>query len=128
MKILKLICVAFVVLFSFSAFAQEKQFYRAHLVSFAFKNADDQFVSGEESPCDILIEISENKLIVYSSELQTYRTVSNQSNYENGALWYAVDDKGVNMSIGLAAMTETKEIMVLVIYSDFSWYYVCKPN
>ena len=79
--------------------------------------------------CDILIKLETNKITIYSKTSQVYNVISMASKSAEGGEWYCLDEKGVRCNIYLISLKNNPGKLALgVEYSDYVWYYICKPS
>ena len=123
-KILFLLTALLISVNSFSqstAFAKAYDFYMGYKVD---KYSEIKWSEGTEG--DILVVISEDKVKIYSSEIQEYRMTGKSSSTENGTRYFAVDTKGLQCFLYLGKKDDI--IYVIIEYGDYAWMYLVTPN
>ncbi len=108
-------------LFAQTSFAKAFEFYLGFKTS---KNSEITWSDGNE--VDILVVISEDKVKIYSSEIQEYRMTGKSTQTETGVRYFAVDSNGLQCFLYLG---RKDDIMYLIIeYGDYAWMYLVTPN
>lgn len=122
----KLILIILIFISSFS-YAQDVRYLRS--VSF---NIGEVLKDGinffGENPSSVLIELQPKKIVIHSSEVQTYRTIGDVTKIEDIWSWDVVDDNGIYAKLILTPIPDSNYTMVMISYSDFAWYYVAKRD
>ena len=123
----KILSLLVAILISFNSFSQSTSFSKAYYFNMGIKAEMFSEINwGTGTPVDILIVISENKLKIYSKEIQEYRMTGKSIKTNKGSRFLAVDGSGLQCFVYIG---NKDEIMYLVIeYSDYAWMYLITPS
>ena len=80
--------------------------------------------------CDILIKLEHRGAVSADAKTsQVYNVISMANKSTEGGEWYCLDEKGVRCNIYLISLKNNPGKLALgVEYSDYVWYYICKPT
>lgn len=129
---MKIFLLSFFFLFStLSSFGQESKkinYMRAHTVSMGLRENEDSRVSSwilDGAECNILVEIHQTKVIIYSKKTQTYRIVSQLPTQGNTYRWFCKDEDGVSCHFKMTSDPQYPGLMALAVeYNDVVWFYI----
>lgn len=119
----KFLFVIALMCFTLPTFAQTK-FFRAIDLTIGLKN-NGKIEWGETSSQSLLIKVDNSVMVIYSKEVQTFRVITYDGQYDNGVKrWYCSDDKGINCYLYIAPEDEKTKLMTIGIeYLDLAYYY-----
>ena len=120
-KFLFLLTLIFSTMVSFS---QETFFGRAYLLYTAESDGTELVWNDEPIKCDILVQIEDQKVTIYSKETQTYRIVSLKDNDLNSSKYLAVNTNGIRCYLYIGKYGESDDMAITIEFSDLGWTYV----
>jgi hypothetical protein len=128
---MKTFLLSFLFLIStFSLWGQETKIHymRAHNVSMGFRQDEHSNVSSwvlDGQKCNILVELHQTKVIIYSQKVQTYRIINQVERTENNSKWLCKDDEGISCYFRMSSDPEYPGLMSLAVeYNDVVWFYI----
>lgn len=119
-------------LFSFtSLFSQEAKvhYLRAQVASMGVREDENSAVSewivdGRE--VNILVELHQTKVIIFSPKTQNYYIIKQVEQEENSWKWLCRDNEAKSCYVALRTSPDYPELMTVAIeYNDLVWFYVC---
>ena len=127
----KILALSVLLFFGILASAQnDKVFYgRAQELYIGFN--DGERINWTEDPAyvDILIQMDDNKVTIYSREIQEYHVISLVFDDGESAKWYCSDEEGIKCYFYMAPYGLRKDkIGIIIEYSDMAWSYICVPE
>jgi hypothetical protein len=123
----KLILSTLLVLTSLLAFSQEITFGRASELYTGYRDTDQQIVwNGSPSTVDILIKLEDDKVTIFSKELQIYRVVKKLTEEESYVSYRMLDSKGGNCNFHMGPSETLGYIFIAIEYNDYAWMYLTK--
>ena len=130
---MKKILITFLLLFTtFLTFGQNPYYMRGKSFQIGEKDTSGKITwdSTIISDCDILIKLDDKQVTVYSKVTQQYQVISYDGKMESGASrWYCSDKNGKTCNIYLMPTNNLPGyISFTVEFSDFIWFYICKPS
>ena len=120
-KFLFLLTLIFSTMVSFS---QETFFGRAYLLYTAESDGAELVWNDEPIKCDILVQIEDQKVTIYSKETQTYRIISLKENGEKISQYLAINGNGIKCYLYIGKYGKSNDIGVTIEFSDLGWTYV----
>jgi hypothetical protein len=123
----KILVLLTTLLISVNSFSQSTAFAKAYELYIGYK-ADkySEIKWSEATEVDILVVLSEDKVKIYSSEVQEYRMTGKSTSTETGTRYFAVDTSGLQCFVYLG---RKDDVMYLIIeYGDYAWMYLITPN
>lgn len=127
----KLLCLLTMLLFTTLSFAQDIFYLRAEAFQAGKKNYYKEIIWDEstQTSCDILIKLEETKAVIYSKETQVYHVISYKGKENGVSKWFCSDAEGRKCNIYLTYLEEYPDKLgVVVEFSDYAWFYVCRKN
>jgi len=123
----KILVLLTTLLISVNSFSQSTAFAKAYEFFMGYKEDKYSEVTWSESTeVDILVVISEDKVKIYSSEIQEYRMTGKSTKTETGYRNFAVDSNGLQCFVYVG---RKDDVMYLIIeYGDYAWMYLITPN
>ena len=106
------------------SFSQETFFGRAYLLYTAESDGTELVWNDEPIKCDILVQIEDQKVTIYSKETQTYRIISLKENGENISQYLAINGNGIKCYLYIGKYGKSNDIGVTIEFSDLGWTYV----
>lgn len=118
-KILCLLIFTFLSLVSFS----QVTFVRAYKFANAYKSLPtDQFVWGEEVPCNILIRFEGLDVTIYSKVIQKYHFISKVADLKGSEVYRIIDSNGTVCNF-YQGVLDSGALFISIEYLDFTWVY-----
>lgn len=127
----KILAVFTFVILGLAASAQAGKVFYGRAQELYFGISDGEKISWMENPSyvDILVQIQNNKVTIYSSDIQEYHVISLMYEDEISAKWYCSDEDGINCYFYMAPYGPRGErIGIIIEYSDLAWSYICVPE
>jgi hypothetical protein len=128
---MKTFLLSFLFLIStFSLWGQETKinYMRAHNFSMGLRENEQSKVHNwifDGKECNILIELHQTKVIIYSQKKQTYRIINQVESSENTWKWLCKDDEGITCYFRMTSDPEHPGLMALAVeYNDAVWFYI----
>jgi hypothetical protein len=93
------------------------------------KRIDGKLELIESNPSNVLIELGNNKLTIFTKDKQTYRAISKKIVNDNKVVWYCLNSDGLTCNVYVIFDEETLseyDWKIAVEFSDYSWVYICK--
>jgi len=81
--------------------------------------------NGSPSECNILIEIKENDVFVYSKTLQHYHVIAKLNETVDGVQYRMSDDNGIKCNLYMGPIKGTEGVFIAIEYNDYAWMYSC---
>lgn len=122
-----ILILTFLCSFIFS-YSQEALFGKAYLLYTAEFDGNEFVWDEYPTKCDILVQIEDQKLTIYSQITQTYRILSLKENEINTIKYLAVNSEGVYCFLYVGQYGESDDIGITVEFSDLSWTYVVSED
>jgi hypothetical protein len=124
----KLFLLTFFLLSTIILFSQDALFGRAYLFYTGVSDGTDIVWNEYPTKCDILVQIEDQKLTIYSETLQTYRIINLKENGERIAKYLAVNSDGIKCYLYVGQYGESDDIGVTIEFSDLAWTYVVSED
>jgi hypothetical protein len=123
----KILVLLTTLLISVNSFSQTASFAKAYEFFIGYKeNKYSEVTWGGGNEVDILVVISQDKVKIYSSEIQEYRMTGESTETKTGVRYLSVDKDGLQCFVYLG---RKDDIMYLTIeYGDYAWMYFIYPN
>ena len=123
----KLILSTLLVLTSLLAFSQEVGFGRATEFYTGYRDTDQQIVwNGSPTTVDILIKLEDDKVTIFSKEVQVYRVVKKLTSEDNYASYRMLDSNGLNCNFHMGPSETAGYLFMAIEYNDYAWMYLTK--
>ena len=82
--------------------------------------------NGNTSPCNILIEIKDYDIIVYSNIKQHYHVIQKLNESSEGAVMYRMSDsQGTKCNFYMGPIEGSESVYIAIEYNDYAWMYSC---
>ncbi len=116
----------FLLLFFFSVVCYSQFFARAHSFTLGKRDfSSNQIVwSGQPKPCNILIEIQENSIIIHSNTVQYYHVINKLADTPDGMMYRVVDTNSQLCNFFMGPL-QNGFMYMAIEYNDYSWMYTC---
>jgi|688.fasta_scaffold331538_2 hypothetical protein len=115
-------------LITITSFSQLTLFGNAYLLFTAYNDGTELIWNKYPIKCDILVQIQDQKLTIYSNETQVYRIITLNYREEDMSQYLAVNDNGIKCYVYLGRYGESGDIGVTIEFSDLAWLYVISPE
>ena len=119
-------------IFSFtSLFSQETQvhYLRAQVASMGVREDENSGVSKwlvEGREVNMLVELHQTKVIIYSQKTQNYYIIKQVEQEPNSWKWLCRDNEAKSCYVALRTSSEYPNLMTVAIeYNDLVWFYIC---
>jgi len=126
----KLLLTLLIILSSLVSFTQSL-YGRAYEFHLGIVDINDEIQWIEKpSSVDILIQVNNREMIIYSEEHQVYQIIATMGSVDGTTMYKAIDKKGNNCWLFTTLIEDyyQDEIAVTIRYSDYAWTYVCKEQ
>jgi hypothetical protein len=123
----KLLLTLLITLSSLVSFTQSL-YGRAYEFHLGIVDINDEIQWIEKpSSVDILIQVNNREMIIYSEEHQVYQIIATMGSVDGTTMYKAIDKKGNNCWLFTTLIEDyyQDEIAVTIRYSDYAWTYVC---
>jgi hypothetical protein len=123
----KLLLTLLITLSSLVSFTQSL-YGRAYEFHLGIVDINDEIQWIEKpSSVDILIQVNNREMIIYSEEHQVYQIIATMGRVDGTTMYKAIDKKGNNCWLFTTLIEDyyQDEIAVTIRYSDYAWTYVC---
>ncbi len=116
----------FLLLFTFSVVCYSQFFTRAHSFTIGQRDYSTGKIawSGKVLPCNILIEIEENSIVIHSKLKQYYHVISKLGETPDGIMYRVMDTNNQLCNFYMGPL-ENGFMYMSVEYNDYSWLYTC---
>jgi hypothetical protein len=83
---------------------------------------------GEPSYVDIIVQVNNREMIIYSEEHQVYQILTTMGSDNGTTMYKALDKKGNYCYLFLTLIEDyyQNQVAVTIRYSDYAWMYICK--
>jgi len=81
--------------------------------------------NGTPSTCNILIELEDNEVTVYSKTVQHYHVIAKLNETEDGVQYRMSDSNGIKCNLYMGPIKGTDGIFIAIEYNDYAWMYSC---
>jgi hypothetical protein len=124
----KIILSLLLTLFSLVSFSQLALFGRAYMFYTGINDGTEVVWNEYPTKCDVLVQIENQKLTIYSAVQQVYRIVSLNYQTEDIVQYLAVNKDGVRCFVYIGQYGEGRDIGVTVEFNDLAWTYIVTPD
>jgi hypothetical protein len=115
------------VLSTLLSFSQEVGFARATELYTGYRDTNNEIVwNGSPTSVDILIKLEDDKVTIFSQQLQVYRVVTKIRDEESYITYRMLDSNGINCNFHMSPSETQGYIFIAIEYSDYSWMYLTK--
>jgi hypothetical protein len=80
--------------------------------------------NGSPSSVDILIKLEDDKVTIFSQQLQVYRVVTKIRDEESIITYRMLDSNGINCNFHMGPSETQGYIFIAIEYSDYAWMYL----
>lgn len=123
----KLILATLLTLTSLLSFSQDVGFARASEFYTGYRDTDQQIVwNGSPTTVDILIKLEDDKVTIFSKEVQVYRVVKKLTSEDNYASYRMIDSNGLNCNFHMGPAETEGYLFMAIEYNDYAWMYLTK--
>ena len=121
----KFILSIFLVLSTLLSFSQEVGFARATELYTGHRDTNNEIVwNGSPSSVDILIKLEDDKVTIFSQQLQVYRVVTKLRDEDSYITYRMLDSNGNNCNFHMGPSETQGYIFIAIEYSDYAWMYL----
>ena len=121
----KLILTLLITLSSLVSFAQEPLFGRAYEFHLGEVITDEIHWIQKPKPVDIVVQLNDHEIIIYSEEHQVYQIVTEMGRKGDTVMWKAIDKRGNYCWIFLTVLDDISAALT-IRYDDYAWMYICR--
>ena len=123
----KFILSLFLVVSSLLSFSQEVGFARAVELYTGYRDTNQEIVwNGLPTDVDILIKLEDDKVTIFSQELQVYRVVAKTHDEDSYITYRMLDLNGSNCNFHMGPSETQGYIFIAIEYNDYAWMYLTK--
>jgi hypothetical protein len=123
----KLILTLLITLSSLVSFAQEPLFGRAYEFHLGEVITDEIHWIQKPKPVDIVVQLNDHEIIIYSEEHQVYQIVTEMGRKGDTVMWKAIDKRGNYCWIFLTVLDDISAALT-IRYDDYAWMYICREQ
>lgn len=123
----KLILTLLITLSSLVSFAQEPLFGRAYEFHLGEVITDEIHWIQKPKPVDIVVQLNDGEIIIYSEEHQVYQIVTEMGRKGDTVMWKAIDKRGSYCWIFLTVLDDISAALT-IRYNDYAWMYICREQ
>lgn len=123
----KLLLTLLITLTSLVSFAQEPLFGRAYEFHLGEVITDEIYWIQKPKSIDILIQLNDHEIIIYSEEHQVYQIVKEMGHKDDTTMWKAIDKRGNYCWVFLTTLDDISAALT-IRYSDYAWMYICREQ
>lgn len=121
----KIILSTLLVLTSLLSFSQEVGFGRAIELYTGYKDTNQEIVwNGSSTSVDILIKLEDDKVTIFSKEIQVYRVVKKLDDKDLHISYRMLDSNGLNCNFHMGPSETQGYIFIAIEYNDYAWMYL----
>lgn len=121
----KFILSLFLVVSSLLSFSQEVGFARAVELYTGYRDTNQEIVwNGSPTSVDILIKLEDDKVTIFSQELQVYRVVAKTHDEDSYITYRMLDLNGSNCNFHMGPSETQGYIFIAIEYNDYAWMYL----
>ena len=121
----KLILTLLITLSSLVSFAQEPLFGRAYEFHLGEVITDEIHWIQKPKPVDIVVQLNDHEIIIYSEEHQVYQIVTEMGRKGDTVMWKAIDKRGNYCWVFLTVLDDISAALT-IRYDDYAWMYICR--
>lgn len=123
----KLILTLLITLSSLVIFAQEPLFGRAYEFHLGEVITDEIHWTQKPTPVDIIVQLNDGEIIIYSEEHQVYQIVREMGRKGDTVMWKAIDKRGSYCWVFLTVLDDISAALT-IRYNDYAWMYICREQ
>jgi len=126
----KLLLTLLIILSSLVSFTQSL-YWRAYKFQLGAIDINDEIQwIGEPSYVDIIVQVNNREMIIYSEEHQVYQILTIMGSDNGTTMYKALDKKGNYCYLFLTLIEDyyQNQVAVTIRYSDYVWMYICKEQ
>jgi len=125
-NLLAILLMLFLSVTSFSQVAHT----RAKLFNVGYKDTEsNEFVwNGTPTECNILIDIKQNSVVIWSKEKQNYSVIGKVEDNNEYVMYRMSDSNGRKCNFYIAPVKDSQSVLIIIEYSDYAWLYVCSED
>ena len=123
----KLLLTLLITLTSLVSFAQEPLFGRAYEFHLGEVITDEIHWIQKPKPVDIIVQLNDHEIIIYSEEHQVYQIVTEMGRKGDTVMWKAIDKRGNYCWIFLTVLDDISAALT-IRYDDYAWMYICREQ
>ena len=123
----KLILTLLITLSSLVSFAQEPLFGRAYEFHLGEVITDEIHWIQKPKPVDIVVQLNDHEIIIYSEEHQVYQIVTEMGRKGDTVMWKAIDKRGNYCWVFLTVLDDISAALT-IRYNDYAWMYICREQ
>jgi len=123
----KLILTLLITLTSLVSFAQEPLFGRAYEFHLGEVITDEIHWIQKPKPVDIVVQLNDHEIIIYSEEHQVYQIVTEMGRKGDTVMWKAIDKRGNYCWVFLTVLDDISAALT-IRYDDYAWMYICREQ
>jgi hypothetical protein len=121
----KFILSLFLVVSSLLSFSQEVGFARAVELYTGYRDTNEEIIwNGSPTDVDILIKLEDDKVTIFSQELQVYRVVAKTRQEDSYISYRMLDSNGSNCNFHMGPSETQGYIFIAIEYNDYAWMYL----
>ena len=121
----KFILSLVLVLSTLLSFSQEVGFAKAVELYTGYRDTNNEIVwNGSPTSVDILIKLEDDKVTIFSQELQVYRVVVKTSDEDSYVAYRMLDLNGQNCNFHMGPSETQGYIFIAIEYNDYAWMYL----
>ena len=123
----KLILATLLTLTSLLSFSQDVGFARAEEFYIGYRDPNGEIVwNGSPNSVDILIKLENDKVTIFSKEVQVYRVVKKLNSEDDYASYRMIDSNGLNCNFHMGPSETEGYLFMAIEYNDYAWMYLTK--
>jgi hypothetical protein len=123
----KFILSLILVVSSLLSFSQEIGFARATELYTGYRDTNNEIIwNGSPTSVDILIKLEDDKVTIFSQQLQVYRVVTKIRDEESYITYRMLDSNGINCNFHMGPSETQGYIFIAIEYNDYAWMYLTK--
>lgn len=130
-----LLIITILLSFQFSYSQNNDVYLKSFLMNFGvinqFKSRDDEtrITWAEQEESEVEIKLTNNQAFIYSAAYQEYTILNLHSEDSNFKTFLAQDTNDGRCYLTIRHVNnEQKNIMLIIEYNDYIWYYVCNKG
>ena len=81
--------------------------------------------NGTPTTCNILIEIKDNDVVIYSKTKQHYHVIAKLNETSDGVQYRMSDENGIKCNFYMGPIAGSESVYIAIEYNDYAWMYSC---
>ncbi len=81
--------------------------------------------NGTPTTCNILIEIYDNDVVIYSKTKQHYHVIAKLNETSDGVQYRMSDENGTKCNFYMGPIEGGESVYIAIEYNDYAWMYSC---